>query len=219
MRILRGKKIIEITSLDEWAQYGRVVVDVGTGDGRFVYKLAKADQDALFIGVDSAAQNMMEYAAKVMKKPSKGGLSNVLYVVASAESLPEELTGMADKIHINLPWGSLLEGVVKCSDEIFDSIKKVVKPTGAELEICFTYSILYETGEMNRRELPELSLDYVKGALIPAYEKKDIEVEDISIITNEVLREYGTQWAKRLGFGRARDVYRVKAFIKNGSGN
>ncbi len=36
-----------------------------------------------------------------------------LYVVAAAEELPQELYHKADKIYVNLPWGSLLEGVVK----------------------------------------------------------------------------------------------------------
>ena len=214
MKILKGKKIVEETSINIiTSQFEKVVVDVGTGDGRFVYKMAKENPKNYFIGVDPAAENMYEFAAKIIKKPSKGGVGNAMYVVSSMEELPDEMNGIADHIYINLPWGSLLEGVVKGSDDILSNILKLSKVQNTNLDICLTYSILHEAGEMSRRELPELTLDYIRDTLTPIYKEKGIILTDSNTINNIVLREYDTQWAKRLGFGRTREIYRICGIV------
>ena len=51
-------------------------------------------------------------AAQARRKPARGGAPNALFIVAAAEALPEPLTGIADEITINYPWGSLLRIVV-----------------------------------------------------------------------------------------------------------
>ena len=56
-----------------------------------------------YVGIDPVSENMAEYASKSIKKPSKGGISNALYVVAAAEEMPRELYNKADKIYVNLP--------------------------------------------------------------------------------------------------------------------
>ncbi|MFZ5643916.1 MAG: 16S rRNA (adenine(1408)-N(1))-methyltransferase NpmA [Bacillota bacterium] len=214
MRIVKGKKVVD-EDIDLRALvsgYKSVVVDIGTGDGRFVYKMARQQPETFFIGVDSAADNMAEYSSKAVKKPGKGGLSNAIYVVASAENLPSRMEGIAGKIFVILPWGSLLEGIVKGERVLLSSIRSIAAPE-ASLELFFTYSHLIEVGEMNRRELPELSLEYIENNLASLYMDCGIRILDKEIISNERLREYETQWAKRLGFGRNRTVYHVTGVI------
>jgi len=214
LKVLKGKKIVEdINIKDVISGYSKVAVDVGTGDGRFAYKKARENPDTFYIGIDPAAENMMEFAAKIMKKPSKGGLNNVMYVVSGIEDLPTELYGIANKITVNLPWGSLLEGVAKGNSTVLDRLVSLAAHPEASLDMCFSYSILIEAGEMNRRELPELSTDYLKESLIPIYKQKGIKINELNTIDNDELIGYGTQWAKRLGFGRARDIYRISAVI------
>lgn len=214
LRIVRGKKI-EGGGLDlrEMASgYSSVIVDLGTGDGRFVYKMAREQPGNLFIGVDSAAENMMEYSAKAIKKAARGGAANAVYVVASAEDLPAEMSGIADKIFVILPWGSLLEGIIKGSKEILGGIARAARP-GADLELFFTYSHLHEEGEIGRRELPGLSLEYIESTMTPLYRDLGIALGQKEIITNEELRKYETHWARKLGFGKNRDVFHVKGII------
>jgi len=214
LRIVKGKKVIDgdIDLRALISGYKSVVVDIGTGDGRFVYKMARQQPEVFFIGVDSAAGNMMEYSSKALKKPGKGGLANILYVAASAENLPPQMQGIAGKIFIILPWGSLLEGIVKGERDILSSIRSIAAPE-ASLEMFFTYSHLIESGEMDRRDLPELSLDYIENTLASSFMEFGIRILDKEIISNEGLREYETQWAKRLGFGRSRAVYHVTGVI------
>src|SRR5690349_3100653 len=108
METIHGKELRPLDAAGlrvRLAPYSRVALDLGTGDGRYVYRQAQAHLDTFYIGVDATREHLAEYSAKVGKKPSRGGLPNVLYVLANAGALPEELTGLADVITINFPWG------------------------------------------------------------------------------------------------------------------
>jgi 16S rRNA (adenine(1408)-N(1))-methyltransferase len=88
-----------------------VIVDIGTGDGRYVYRSARANPDKFYIGIDVERKALEKVSERIHRKPEKGGLSNVLFVQAPAEDLPTELNHTADEIHIHFPWGSLLRAV------------------------------------------------------------------------------------------------------------
>src|SRR5690349_12984816 len=92
--------------------HSTTVVDVGTGDGRYAYHLAAADPARLVIGIDALEAPMGEIAARAARKPARGGRPNLLLVRAAIEALPAELHGVADEVSVQLPWGSLLEGIV-----------------------------------------------------------------------------------------------------------
>src|SRR2546421_12726213 len=87
------------------ASAGRMVVDVGTGDGRYPYELASAHPDWLVMGIDALDEPMGEMAHKASRKPAKGGRANVVFVRAAVEALPVEVHGIADEGHVLLPWG------------------------------------------------------------------------------------------------------------------
>ncbi len=88
-----------------------IVLDIGTGDGRFVYRCARQNPKKFYIGIDATPRPLEKVSEKIHRKPSKGGLSNLLFIQAAVEDLPPELDGVADEIHIHLPWGSLLRTV------------------------------------------------------------------------------------------------------------
>ena len=84
-----------------------IIVDIGTGDGKFVYELAKEHPSRFIIGIDLSKENVRELSAKIYKKPSRGGLKNALFVLASAFDLPSELNNFVNQVFINFPWGRL----------------------------------------------------------------------------------------------------------------
>ncbi len=94
------------------------MVDLGTGDGRWVLAAAAADPNALVIGVDANADAMAEASRRAAGPARRGGVSNALFVVASAEALPPELDGVADLVTIHLPWGSLLRGALALDEAV-----------------------------------------------------------------------------------------------------
>ncbi len=94
------------------ASAARTIVDVGTGDGRYAYAPASSHPEWLVVGVDALDEPMGEMAHKALRKPARGGRANVVYLRAALEVLPDELRGIADEVHVLLPWGRLLEGIV-----------------------------------------------------------------------------------------------------------
>jgi 16S rRNA (adenine(1408)-N(1))-methyltransferase len=62
-----------------------VVVDMGTGDGRYVYRSARSNPDRFYIGIDVERAALKKISEKIHRKPARGGLSNVLFVHALSE--------------------------------------------------------------------------------------------------------------------------------------
>jgi 16S rRNA (adenine(1408)-N(1))-methyltransferase len=218
LRVLSGKNIGILDSLEKYTEnFQRIEADIGTGDGRFVYFQAKKNRDVFYIGIDPVAENMFEYSSKSVQKPSKGGVSNVLYIVAAAEDMPRELSNIADKIYITLPWGSLLEGIIKGDPLILVNISSIAKKQAA-FEFLFTYDVFHEANEIVKRGLPILTIDYIKIDLIERYAVSGFLVEEVNMLTEKELRAYQTTWAKRLGFGRMREVFIIKGTIDSKRG-
>ena len=97
METIRGKKSLEVDLnglMDQLGNYGRIMLDLGTGDGRYVRTLAEEHTDWFFIGVDSCRENLREH--------SQMKLQNMLFVIASAQNLPNELNGLIS--HITIKW-------------------------------------------------------------------------------------------------------------------
>jgi len=88
-----------------------VVVDVGTGDGRWLYRLARARPERLRIGVDATLDAARQVARRARRHPERGGAPNLTFVRAGAEGLPGSLAGLAAEVHVQYPWGSLLTAV------------------------------------------------------------------------------------------------------------
>lgn len=98
MECIRGKTSAEVDVnklTASVAGYGDMLVDVGTGDGRYVLHVARASPTWFAVGVDACRDNL--------RKASRKAPSNALYVIANALTLPGELSGMASKVTINFP--------------------------------------------------------------------------------------------------------------------
>lgn len=216
MKILIGNEIKEI-NIEELQnvvkQYKTLVVDIGTGEGEFVYRLAKQNPDKMYIGIDTSADSMRKYSAKAAKKPEKGGLKNVMYVVCNADDLPEILESKVDKIFINLPWGSLRDGIIKGKHDLLEGIRRISK-VNANLKIYISYCSIYEKQEIENRQLPELNLVYLNNELKSKYKSYDISIKNVSILGNEALKKIETKWAKKLGFGRERNIFYIDCQIE-----
>lgn len=140
MEVIYGKDSIDIDEgkLEErLAGYGHVLLDIGTGDGRYVRTVARACPALFAIGLDASRENL--------RASSRSALANELYVIANALSMPPELHDRADHITINFPWGSLLRGLVEAEDSLLQGMLAVTKP-GALLEVRLNAGALNEAG-------------------------------------------------------------------------
>ena len=140
---------------------------------------------------------------KATRKPSKVGLSNALFVQAAVEELPEELNAVANEIHINFPWGSLLKAVATGDSSVLSSLRRISAPD-ALLEMVIGIDPQRDKSEIERLGLPDLSAGYIKFDLLPKYEDMGFFSMRNSVLEPAEWRKIETSWAKRLqGEGRA----------------
>lgn len=182
-----------------------VVLDIGTGDGRFVYQLARQNPNKFFIGIDANTRALEKISMKATRKPAKGGLANVLFLQAAIEDLPEELNGVADEIHIHFPWGSLLRAVAVGDEEILKNLKRISAPE-CLLEIIIGIDEERDHAEIERLELPKLSIEYLENILIPKYVAAGFEVIEKGILNQADWSKLETSWARKLQGNESRKV-------------
>jgi 16S rRNA (adenine(1408)-N(1))-methyltransferase len=182
-----------------------VVIDIGTGDGRFVSASARANPSKFYIGIDANAKPLEKISMKATRKASKGGLPNVLFVQAAIENLPEELDEAADEIHIHFPWGSLLRAVAVGDESVLQSLRRICAPQ-CLLEIVIGIDEERDKSEIERLELPELSPEYLENFLLPKYEAAGFEISSQGFLTAADWSKLETSWARKLQGGANRKV-------------
>jgi SAM-dependent methyltransferase len=187
METIRGRKSLEL-DLNEWkdrlSKYDRIVLDLGTGDGRYARALADRHPRWFFIGVDSCRENLREH--------SQAKLANLLFVIASAQNLPNELTGLATHLTINFPWGSLLESLLSGDPRLLCGLKSV-SHTRAALDLRLNGGALAEAGKTL-----EAGTDRIFYNLLQA----GWQIEHPVLMDASALKKFPSTWAKRLAFGR-----------------
>lgn len=181
------------------------MVDIGTGDGRFVFRAARENPRKFYVGIDAVAKPLEKISMKATRKPAKGGLPNVLFVQAAVEDLPEELDGAADEIHIHFPWGSLLKAVVCGDDAVLRSLLRISAPE-CLLEIVIGIDPVRDKTEIERLGLPSLTEDYLDSVLIPKYEAAGFELVDFGTMDAGEWSKLETSWARKLQGGEGRRV-------------
>jgi len=186
MESLHGKHTCILDATDFAARLRgcqQIVMDIGTGDGRYVAHLARCSPERLVIGIDTCRENLHQVSRK--------SLPNALYLIANAEALPAELCGLASHITVNFPWGSLLTGLLESGSKVIENLRMIAQP-GATLEIKLNSSALLKEG---------LSLEQGGVMVQQALQMSGFDVKPPVTLDDEALRHYPTTWAKRLASG------------------
>lgn len=207
MKIVKGNKTEEINkksfkNLIRTSQ--EIVIDLGTGDGRFVYAYARENPNSFVIGIDPNQKQMSIFSKKVNKER----LENTLFAVGSIEKIPERLKEIADKVYVNFPWGSLLGGIATSKSSIIKNISSLLKPKGI-LEIIFGYSQEAESSEVKRLGLNNLDLQKIETEIIPIFEKNNLKSIQTSILKKSDIFEIDSSWGKKLSFGNTREMFHL----------
>jgi len=178
------------------AGYDDVLIDVGTGDGRYVLHVARTNPTWFALGVDACRDNL--------RKASRKAPPNALYVAANALALPEELGGMASKVTINFPWGSLLTGLIDGEPMLLEGVLDICRP-GATLEVRLNAGALAEAG---------YTLESGGARIRQALHEGGFEgAGDLLRLDARELRQCPTTWAKRLAYGRDPRAVCVRAML------
>ena len=205
---MQGSKVVEAPSSwrGDMTRDGRpVVIDLGAGDGRYVYESARDDPSRLYVGVDPDSDAMSEYAYRSSRKPARGGIDNARFVVASVEKLPEEINGLAALLRINFPWGSLLRSLLEPNPAPLDAVAKLA--AGGEFEIVFSYHPEHDTGAFAHGPLAPLDEALITNVLRPAYTEAGLQVREHRRLTQDEALAIPSTWGRRLLHARPRDVY------------
>jgi 16S rRNA (adenine(1408)-N(1))-methyltransferase len=187
-----------------------VIVDIGTGDGRYVYRSARANPDKFYIGIDAQAKALGKVSERTHRNPKRGGLPNILFVHAPVEGLPPELDHVADEIHIHFPWASLLRAVALGDQDVLAGLRRVAAP-GAWLEVLIGLDEIRDSAEAHRLELPPLAEEYVRSTLAPRYAAAGFDVLESGILPVTEWPHIDTSWAKRLQNNRSRRLLFIVA--------
>jgi 16S rRNA (adenine(1408)-N(1))-methyltransferase len=178
------------------AAHERLLVDVGAGDGRGAYALAKSDPAALVVAFDTAADNLRETAARAARKPARGGLANLVLLRASAEDPPAEIVGRADEVHVTLPWGVLLVGVVEATAPVLPGVASLLRP-GGRWAFTLNCEIWSANTPADLTSLVEATPGHLWG-LADRYEAAGLRIDEVRYLTDDELAAMPSTWARRL---------------------
>jgi 16S rRNA (adenine(1408)-N(1))-methyltransferase len=209
MRVVEGRKLVDMdaSAFDALAdRFERVVVDVGTGDGLFAYRLAVQDPTTLYVGCDPVADNMVEVSQRSRRNPARGGVGNLLLVVAGVEQPPDELRGHAAQVYCVLPWGRLMAGLVTGDADVLHGIRAFAE-VDAPVLIVLNVGVWDRDTPLHVQDLPEVTPEHIEQVLAPAFARAGIRLTCHRDASPEEIGELRSTWARRLTHaGRGRFV-------------
>lgn len=187
MECIHGRRTYKLTHSALVAlidSHERVIIDLGTGDGRYVAHRARTCGADFVIGVDACREELRDTSRKAG--------TNALFVIANALALPPELDGLAAQITINFPWGSLLRSLIAADEVLLGGLRRIARP-GATVEVHLNGGALAEAGTTLEQG----------GALVrSALQSAGFVVGALEQLDARALRACPTSWARRLAFGR-----------------
>jgi 16S rRNA (adenine(1408)-N(1))-methyltransferase len=169
---------------DRLANHNRILLDLGTGDGRYTRTLAEEHPGWFIIGVDACRENLREH--------SQAKLPNLLFIIARAQALPRELNGLIAHVTINFPWGSLLESLLTADPQLICGLRSVLRARSS-LDLRLNGGALVESGKTL-----EAGTDRIYYNLLQA----GWQLEHPAMMDAIALKKFPSTWAKRLAFGR-----------------
>lgn len=171
-------------------------MDLGCGDGRGALALAVADPRALVLAVDAVAAAMAETSRRALRP-----VPNLVFIAASAEAFGCALPGVADRVAVAFPWGSLLRGVLGLDAEVGAAVAGILTPGG---RLSALVSVTTRDGVAGVEWLDAAAA----GALVPA---PGLELVEACPATREEIRATRSTWGRRLLAGSTeRPVWRLE---------
>jgi len=197
--VIKGKSVVsmgfaELTSLLESCV--DIHLDIGTGDGAFLYRRARKKRDIFFVGIEPCIDHLQKYSRKIDRKPAKGGLSNIIYLQGSLETIPEEFKHCFGFIYVNYPWASLLRYFILADPLFIDTLKRIAK-NGAFCDVLFNSSVFEDSVLLEKLDLPEIGFEDIEGRLAEIYRELGIRFVEVASFSDDNV-PYKTSWGQHL---------------------
>ena len=133
------------------------------------------------------------------------GEQRAWFLATGVERLPPELGGLADRVTVRFPWGSLLRGALGLDADVTASIARLVAP-GGRLELAVS---------VTRRDASAVTgleggVDVAARArMAAAFAAHGLELVDARSVTAADFATLHSTWARRLRAGGERTAWRV----------
>jgi 16S rRNA (adenine(1408)-N(1))-methyltransferase len=134
---------------------------------------------------------------------------NLLCIAEPTEIVADDLGGIANRVSVILPWGTLLRGIALPEISLLGHVRRLCVPD-APVEIVLSYDDRWDGGQQGRFGFAPIHESHVRGALAESYERAGFRLTSIETISQSDLRRYETTWATRLAFSRPREVWRLR---------
>ena len=197
MRQIRGKQIVELSPAgfaELAARYRTVVLDVGTGDGKHALQLARQRPDQLIVGMDAAKDNLRKVSGRARE-------ANLVFLWTAAEQLPPELTGIGE-LHVLMPWGSLLRGMLDDGSAMLDEFAGRCTPDARFLITLNLHAWRPPVPEVGEHAEP--TPESAMAELAPRYARHGWRLDEARYLDDAGIAELATSWTRRLNSSRNR---------------
>jgi 16S rRNA (adenine(1408)-N(1))-methyltransferase len=212
VRRIVGRQVVDLPSAELAVmreRFGRLLLDVGTGDGKHALRLARQRPDWLVIGLDSNRDNLRKVSQRAATRQERGGTPNVLFVWAAAEQLPPAIADV-DEVHVLMPWGSLLRGMLGSPDQILAGLARVSRP-GADL-LCTLNLHAWRPPVKEVGDTPEPTPEWAMDTLRQVYAPAGWTLREAHYADERAEAPLTTAWSRRLNATRDRfDVLVLRA--------
>lgn len=149
---------------------------------------------------------MREFSARALHER----LDNLVYVRAAVEDLPPALAGVADRVSIVLPWGSLLAAVAQPSVFVLQGIRAMCQPGGV-LTSVLGVDPVRDQAELRRLGLESLGDGWLACRLAEGYAQAGFRLGSVRLLSPDELRRWPSTWARRLSHAPRRTLLEVDA--------
>jgi 16S rRNA (adenine(1408)-N(1))-methyltransferase len=150
------------------------------------------------VGIDANAAALRHG----FRRAQKAKLTNTLFVVAAAETLPGPFAGSATEVRIHLPWGSLLTSLLGGNRQVLGGIAGLLRPGG---RLTVLASAIEHDGIEGFQALDDTTAPAVAARVTAACD--DLHLESSRRATAAEVAAAHSTWAKRLGAGKARPAW------------
>ncbi len=181
-------------------------MDIGTGDGRFVYQMAQKNPDKFYIGIDPAQEPLRKISEKIYRNEKHGGVKNAMFIKASVENLPDELLDVADEVHVHFPWGSLLGAMLSGEAKALGQLRKICKE-GSLLELITSIDPGRDSTQMEKQKIDVPTLEYVENSLKKLYQESGFEIREHGWCDSGKWPDICTSWAAKLKISGNRSIF------------
>ncbi|MFI5226035.1 MAG: hypothetical protein ACHQ3P_05115 [Candidatus Limnocylindrales bacterium] len=144
---------------------------------------------------------MAEASRRAARTPARGGHPNAVFVASGVDRLPAELDGIADRVSVRFPWGSLLRGALGLDEPMTGAIARLVAPSGT-LELTLS---LTDRDAVEGREPGPLD-DADTARIGAAFARHHLALDRGDDLGPADLACLGSTWARRLRVGTERPV-------------